>query len=109
MAETPKLNQPGRTLEAIRPEGDVGAPTYVVVIMEVRERIVHRQDWVRWEDPATKAVTGGFHTFAQRERVKTKIFQGEFTERPRISALSQLMEKTTDVPPGRQRRQRPDR
>lgn len=78
--------------EKLRPEGVVGPTRYVVVITEVTDRIVHNQEWTKFERP-DKTYTGGYLTTAKRESVKTEIFRGEFTERPRISALAQLMEK----------------
>ncbi|GAB1340917.1 hypothetical protein [Gemmatimonas sp.] len=74
------------------PEGDVGPRRFVVVITEVGERIVHKQQWVRWVDPAGGPSFGGFHTTPHREVVEKEIFRGEFTERPKISALATLME-----------------
>lgn len=76
----------------ILPEGDIGPRRFVVVITEVCERIVHKQQWVTWNDPTGGPSFGGYHTTPHREEVKKKIFRGEFTERPKISALATLME-----------------
>lgn len=85
---------PGYTPAAILPEGDTGPRRFVVVITEIGERIVHEQTWTIWKDPDTGKETGGRYTFARREEVKKEVFRGEFTERPKISALATLMERT---------------
>lgn len=89
MAE--KTNAGADSRETLRPEGDTGPRRFEVVITEVGERIVHKQDWARFEFP-DGIVKGGYLTTAHREEVKRVIFRGEFTERPRISALATLME-----------------
>lgn len=76
--------------EKLRPEGPVGERRYLVTITEVQERIVHKQEWAAFA--AEPKPVGGYLTIAHREVVKTEILRGEFTERPRISALAQLME-----------------
>jgi hypothetical protein len=88
-----KLTTSPAQREPVRPEGDIGARRFIVVVTEVGERIVHSQEYTSFEDADTGKRHGGYLTTAKREEVKKEIFRGEFTERPRISALANLMEK----------------
>ncbi|GAB1345035.1 hypothetical protein [Gemmatimonas sp.] len=78
--------------EPLMPEGDCGPRRFVVVVTEIGDRIVHKQAWVHWTDPTGGPAFGGYHTTAHREEVTKEIFRGEFTERPKMSALATLME-----------------
>lgn len=82
----------GSEKEALIPEAVVGQRRFKVVISEVTEVMRHKQNYQQNGVDEHGKATFGYRTTASRETLDRVIFVGEFTERPRISALAQLME-----------------